>query len=179
MCFTLVCQGTRRGPGESFRCPTPGQTHQSTLSLSRLFDILKNEPWLFNGPFWRVQWKKSISQESFFCFNFKFVPPLQWPPPPPDTRANSRNLIEIEGFLINCCKINTFYTLDFKSVGWNSKLPFFLLLFTFLWRKLLYQNIGKYLSFLRKNILIFRFFFLLDSMLNHCQKYRMSKFKPS
>lgn len=39
-------------------------------------------------------------------------------PPPPDTRANSRNLIEIEGFLIN-----TFYTLDFKSVGW--KLSFF------------------------------------------------------
>lgn len=35
------------------------------------------------------------------------------------------NLIEIEGFLINCCKINIFYILDFKSVGWNLKLLFF------------------------------------------------------
>lgn len=40
-----------------------------------------------------------------------------------DICVNSWNIIEIEGFLINCCKINIFYILDFKSVGW--KLLFF------------------------------------------------------
>lgn len=69
--------------------------------------------------------KNPSVKNHFFVLISNLFPHFSDTPPPPDTRANSRNLIEIEGFLINCCKINTFYTLDFKSVGWNSKLPFF------------------------------------------------------